>query len=518
MKLNVKNTALAALTLALASLSLFSCASSPKETLSQTGDPYYDNNIRDFSVSALDNGIPLIFKKTENEVVSFNLMISGGASLVDRSLAGLEDITLNLMLHGSADYPYQTLQQIFYEKNFSIASSCDKEFSIVSAACIKKDLAQVIPVFADGVLHPLFNEEDFDNIITDEKERLASSLSDPSRVLSLELAKAAFKGHPYASTPSALPDTIASISLDDVKAHHRSLLNAKRLSFVVVGNFSAKEQKKIEGSLNELFGSLPALSARDEDSGVSDSASASPADITPELAASSDETIVIREDSGSIPSESGLSPYEPAQIPPLEVRGPTVYATCATAEDTGYIAGYYAIPKRGSDEYIAYAIATMYLDDLFFSNVREKYGAVYSIGSGAIGASQLLGVHSIYKATEKQNLQKYVLEAIDAFPSEAEIEEKLQNYKNKFIAILFSASQNASGVARNIMASQCYNDSPSGYLERSRQVKAVTASQVAEAYAKWIAQSPSRAKEGRVNPIRWIVVSGDKSVREFKFN
>lgn len=504
MKLNIKQTAL--LTLTLSAFGLFSCASSPKVSLAQTGDPYYDTNISDFSISALDNGIPLIFKKTENEVVSFNLMIAGGASLIEPSLSGLEDITLTCMLHGSEKYPYQTLQQIFYEKNFSISSSCDKEFSIVSASCIKKDLFEVIPVFADTVLHPLFNEEDFDNTITDEKERLASSLSDPSRVLSMELAKAAYKGHPYASTPSALPETIASFSLEDVRFHHHSLLNAKRLSFVVVGSFPAKEQKKIEAALNELFGSLPG-----EESGKESTPDTAPALQDP------DETVVIREDA-SLPGETEVVPYEPKENPPLQVQGPTVYAVCPTAEDTGYIAGYYAIPKRGTDEYIAYAIATMFLDDLFFSNVREKYGAVYSIGSGAIGASELLGVHSIYKATEQQNLQKYILDAIDAFPEEAEIEERLQNYKNKFIAILFSASQNASGVARNIIASLCYNDSPSGYLERSKQVKAVTASQVADAYAKWIAQNPSRAKDGKVNPVRWVVVSGEKSVRSFKFN
>ncbi len=457
------------------SLAVFSCASTPKKTYGSTGDAYYDNNIGDFSVSALNNAIPLIFKKSENEVISFNLMISGGSSLLASSQSGLEDLTLKMIVHGSQSYPYQMLQQLFYEKSFGLAPSCGKEYSILSTSCLKKDLEDVIPVLADAFLNPSFVEEDFDNLITDEKERLVYELSDPSGILSLELAKAAYENHPYDSTPSARQETIDLFTLDDLKAHHQSLLNAGRLSFVVVGNLSAKDQKKIEDQLNELFSSLPA------------------------------------------PSENGDNSFTPASIPPLEVSGSTVYAECPTAQDTAYIAGYYAVPPRGTDEYVAYAIATMYLDDLFFANVREKYGAVYSIGSGAIGASQLLGIHSVFKATEKENLQKYIYEAIDAFPSEAELAEKLENYKNKYITILFSSSQNASGLARNIINSLAYQDSPSEFLNRSRQVQSVTAGQVYQAYAKYIAQNPDRALDGKVNPIRWIVVSGPEAVKDFRF-
>ncbi|MCR5724957.1 MAG: insulinase family protein [Treponema sp.] len=448
---------------------LTACASSPKGP-ALTGNPYYDDNIGDFSTLSLSNGIPVIFKQQEGKTAWVGLVITGGVSLYPPEKSGLEDITLSMMLHGSESYPYQEIQRIAYDKSLALSSSAGKDYSLISARFITRDTSAALSLLTDSVLHPLLSTEDFTKVMTEEAEAVQRTLTNPSGILGLELSKSAFKNHPYATSVSPTADTISTITLEDVRNHYESLLNAARFSFVVVGDFTGRAQKQVLELLEAGFGSI------------------------------------------------GRNELSLEAIPPLAAENGAVYASCEIAADTGYIAGYFACPERSSDDYVAFALALMYLDDIMFRQVREQHSAVYTIGSGVLGGKQLLGAISVYKATEKQHLKEYIYEAIDSFPDEKEIAESLDYYKNKYITALFTSSQNTGGVAGNVVASLVYNNSPTQYLNRSAQVQAVTAQDIVRVYSRYLAQKPERAENKTANPIRWIVVSGEKSVRQFKFD
>jgi predicted Zn-dependent peptidase len=288
-------------------------------------------------------------------------------------------------------------------------------------------------------------------------------------VLGQELSKSAFSNHPYATSAMLTEESSASITLEDVKTHYSTLLNANRLAFVVVGDFTGSAQKDMRALLDSYFGTLE------------------------------------------------QADYTIPDIPVAEVSEGAVYAPCTVAADTGYIAGYFACPERTSDDYVAFAIALMYLDDIMFAQVREQHGAVYSIGSGVFGGRQLLGALSIYKATEKEQLKHYVYDAIESFPTEDEIAKTLDQYKNKYITTLFSNSQTITGVAGNVVASLAYYNSPTQYLNRATQVQAVTAEDVARVYRRYIARSAERAENGNVNPICWVIISGEETLHQFAF-
>jgi len=203
------------------------------------------------------------------------------------------------------------------------------------------------------------------------------------------------------------------------------------------------------------------------------------------------------------------SPFELVEIPELKT-GENIFIANAQAGDTGYIAGLYPCPDRTSSEYIPFALASMYIDDLFFSIVREKHGAVYSIGSGVIGGKKMLGAISIFKASEKEHLKEYVFEAINAF-DEKGLEEKLDQYKNKYIASIYSSSQTSSGLASSVISSLEYYGSETAYLKRSQQVEKASAKEVIQAYKKYF-QDP--VKE---NAIQWIVVDGEENLSKYDF-
>lgn len=451
-------------------VTVISCASnSGAKSARSQGGSYYESNAADFTTVSLSNGIPVVFKKNgTGKIYVLKMIIDGGTPLVPVSKSGLEDVTLEMLQYGSEKYSYSDIQRLKYEQSFSISSAAGYDYSTYGFRCIEKYVDGVLDIFADSILHPLFNAEDFDKVKTEYAEEVQRTLTDPSGLLSETMRAVAFKNHPYESNPSVTEQSLDAITLQEVKAHYQTLLNANRLKLVVVGDFSDDGQKKLAEKLEQMFGSIEA------------------------------------------------KPFEKPTIPALTVSGKNVYKQLEQAGDSGYAFGYYACPDRtNAAEYVPYALASMFIQDELFAQVREKQGAVYSAGNGIVGGIKMFGVISVYRASKPENLRQYIYDAIDSFPDERGVQEKLDHYKNKYITTVFSSAQDANGVAGNVVSSlQNYGD-PTAYLHRTEQIQATTAAQVYVAYQKYFARTALRAANGSVNPIRWVVV--DKNGR-YKFD
>lgn len=435
-------------------LILAGCASS------KVSDPYYEENIKDFSVFSLKNDIPLVLKKTSGQIVVLRVVFEGGTPLVAQEKAGIEDILLDLMFHGSVEYSYEDIQNMQYNMSFSLNSSAGKDYSVAGVKCIKKDLDTVLALFADSILNPILDEKDFSELMLQKKESLQRTLSDPSGLLSVELHKAVYAGHSYKTSDDVTLESVDSITLDDVKSHYKNLMDSARIKIVVVANFEGEELIQFEQKLDGYFGSIK---------------------------------------KGS---------YSRPKIDKIVVSGENLYIKNEQAGDSAYSIGFFDCPERYDSDYVPFAISLMYLDDIFFEQVREKAGAVYSVGSGVLGGRDMVGAISAYKISDKKNIDSLMLTAIESFPDEKTVAQKLDQYKNKYITTLFGSSQNGAGVAANIITSLEYSGSYDTYLKRSEEVQTVTAKQVVNAYKKYIAQD-KKSSGGKINPMRWITVTND---------
>ena len=434
------------------SFTLISCTSVPKDSA------YYKENIKDFSQIKLQNGIPVILKNVPtSKITVIQMIIEGGTPLLSTDKSGLENVTLELMLHGCDLYSYEEIKKLEYEISYSLTMSSSKDYSVVRLKCIDKDFDTVFSLFADSVLNPLMQKEDFEQIMNEKKESVQQVLSNPSSLLGREVHKIAYKNHNYAALVSVTEGSINSISYKDVIECYNKILNSNRIKFVVVGNFNTDRTEILKNRLDEYFGNI-----KTEDFNV-------------------------------------------PIINKVSVKNEVVNITSEQAGDVGYLIGFFNCPNRYDLDYVPYAIATMYLDDILFSYVRENKGAVYSIGSGILGGKEMLGAISAFKVSDKENIIKLINESIEMFPNQKEIETKLDQYKNKYITTLFSSSQNITGVASNIVISLEYANNPTKYLERTKEVQNVTAKQVLEAYKKYL------SRENDKNPITWVFCKKDKN-------
>ena len=141
------------------SFTLISCTSVPKDSA------YYKENIKDFSQIKLQNGIPVILKNVPtSKITVIQMIIEGGTPLLSTDKSGLENVTLELMLHGCDLYSYEEIKKLEYEISYSLTMSSSKDYSVVRLKCIDKDFDTVFSLFADSVLNPLMQKEDFEGI------------------------------------------------------------------------------------------------------------------------------------------------------------------------------------------------------------------------------------------------------------------------------------------------------------------------------------------------------------------
>jgi Predicted Zn-dependent peptidases len=428
---------------------------------------------RDVQVVQLANGVPLYVKKnTANRILSLAVVVKGGTDYLTKDTSGLENALFSMMTYGSKDYSYEKLQQLAYEMNFSIAPSSSREGSMLSMSCIDYYFDRVLPVFADAFINPTYNEAQYKTLMMNYQQGLQQLQTDPESMLGYTMTETLFKGHPYEVSSSVKPDSIGSITIENMRKLHDADMDARRIMVVAVGNFDAE---RLAQQLNGTIGKIKRQS------------------------------------------------YELASrtVPPLSVSGGPVVVTSDAAAGTGYLQKAYAGPSYYSDDLAAAYIASAMYDQVLFNVVREKYGACYTPSSSILPMKAgLLDVY-IYKASDLAGIVKYEKEAQDFFASgkvidgknadgtfvTASVADRLEGYKNKYVNSFYDSSVTNSAVAGRIAVSLLEFGDPYTYDEIIDRIQAVTADDVTRAFKKYWVDNPSR----------WFAVVGPADKDNIRF-
>src|SRR6185437_7648637 len=109
-------------------------------------------------------------------------------------------------------------------------------------------------IFTDACLNPSFAADDFDRVKKQELISLSDDEDTPDSYLQVLASKQNYAGHPYLNNPHGTTDTMARLTVDDLKKYHHQIMETSRLLLVIVGDIDVKGlQSKIAAS----FGKLP---------------------------------------------------------------------------------------------------------------------------------------------------------------------------------------------------------------------------------------------------------------------
>ena len=182
------------------------------------------------------DGFKVIYKPTNNQIVSVRLFIKGGTANYTKDKEGVENLAIDVATNGgSSKYSKSDLNRSLDKMGSSISGSSGLDNANISLTCVLRNFEASWNIFEDVVNAPLFNEDEFKK----QKEAMVSNVqqgkSDPDTYLNEMAMNDAFANLNYDKKTNGSEESLAAITLDDIKSHYKKVLTKKQSFLVVVG-------------------------------------------------------------------------------------------------------------------------------------------------------------------------------------------------------------------------------------------------------------------------------------------
>lgn len=290
----------------------------------------------------LPNGVKMVHREVRgNDVVAIQLYFRGGVRLLSEQTAGMENLLLEVATQGTRRYPKSQINRELSRMGTVVEAASGYDFSILAMRCVRSNFDRSWEILTEMVLHPLLDEKEISLV----RDRLVSGLrqqqDSPESAVALLAGQLFYQGHPYRSAPVGTIDSLARLTVADLKAHHARLLDGDRLLVVTVGSLPAEEmRRKVAASFGRL-------------------------------------------------SRQGVRPATP--LPSQTGTGTPRFQLIEKSVATNYIHGTFAAPPLSHPDYPAFSVTINILQQLFFQEVRVKrnlsYGADVTLLSHAANSA-----------------------------------------------------------------------------------------------------------------------------------
>ena len=202
-----------------------------------------------------DNGIRFIIKRTEGlPKVNAQFFLLGGSLVETDANAGIGALLAEMLDKGSANCSRTELEDFLASIGADLTFSSGRNTLTAELDVLRDDFPEALRHMADAFFAPAFPEEEF----TLAKKNLIARIERQSQQPIPELFQFFAESLP-GTTPYHLPllgtkESIESITLEDLRAHHRRLLDPANLIITVYGDIDVE---KTASELAAFFAKLP---------------------------------------------------------------------------------------------------------------------------------------------------------------------------------------------------------------------------------------------------------------------
>ena len=201
------------------------------------------------------DGIKVIMYNTPKDVISVRLFVRGGTANYPLEKQGVENFAYNLAVSGGTASMNKTEFLSAAEKiGTTLGSDASLDYGEMNLRCLKTYWDESWNLFSDAVMNPAFSSTEFgikkEQLIAGAKQNEA----DPDTRLNEIAFTTTFKGKDYGKNPLGTSESLAGLTLEDLKAYYKEAICKKRIFIVVVGNV---EQSDLTEKIKATFSKLP---------------------------------------------------------------------------------------------------------------------------------------------------------------------------------------------------------------------------------------------------------------------
>ena len=188
-------------------------------------------------------------------LVSFRVVIQSGSISDPAGKEGLSALTASMIgSGGSTSLSYQEIVDKLYPWAAQIGAHADKEVTTIVGEVHRDQLQPFYRILWELIASPRFDPEDFARNKDEQLNYLKNTLrgNDDENLGKAGLNLLMYASHPYRTTVAGTVQGLQSITLDDVKAFHKSMYCRSRIVFGIAGGYPKEFAEQVKKDLAAL--------------------------------------------------------------------------------------------------------------------------------------------------------------------------------------------------------------------------------------------------------------------------
>jgi zinc protease len=195
----------------------------------------------------LRNGLSVILAESHKlPLVNVNLVLKTGGTANPKDKAGLASLTADMLDEGTKNRSAETIAAEIAKLGASLATHASWDASTVALSTLSENLDGALAIWADVLLDPTFDEDNFKRVVDNLLSSLAQRKDYPPVVAGQVFARSLWgDGHPFAWPDTGTQASLASISRADVRHFYETYYAPNNAVLIVSGDITEKQVRSL---------------------------------------------------------------------------------------------------------------------------------------------------------------------------------------------------------------------------------------------------------------------------------
>jgi zinc protease len=196
-----------------------------------------------------------LVRDTTVPMVALDYAFRGGANADPAEKPGLANMVGSVLDEGAGEIEAQAFQERLEEKAIEIGFTAARDQFRGSLRSLTVNLDEAVDLLRLALTSPRFDAAPVERVRGQLLAELARNSTNPNDIASKRWWAAAFPNHPYGLPSKGTPESIAAVTVDDLRAYVRNVFARDTLTIGIVGDIDAQAAGKL---IDSIFGALPA--------------------------------------------------------------------------------------------------------------------------------------------------------------------------------------------------------------------------------------------------------------------
>lgn len=205
---------------------------------------------------ALQNGMPvLLWRKPELPLASLLVQFQPGRVITDPAHAGLASLTAAMLGEGAGELDATQFAAAMQQLGAYYSIGADHETATGSVTVLRRNFSAATQLLAEALRRPRLQADDWERVKRLHLEDLRQQDDEPEAVAARLAMRELFgRDNPYGCPIGGTEDSVAPLTLDDVRREHAQLFDPANAVILLAGDLTVEQAK---ATLDKALGDWP---------------------------------------------------------------------------------------------------------------------------------------------------------------------------------------------------------------------------------------------------------------------